>query len=269
MIDVSIIIVNYNVKQFLLQALDSVYKSQGVRSEVFVVDNNSTDQSMESVKELFPSVQRIENKTNLGFGRANNQALAKAKGKYILFLNPDTVIEENTLFTCVQAMESNKCRGALGVRMVDGQGKFLPESKRGLPTLWSSLCKFAGLYKVAPTSSWLNGYYAGHLPEHENNPVEVLTGAFFFGRRELIQKIGGFDEDFFMYGEDVDLSHRVQLEGKGLHYLGGTTIIHYKGESTKKRSFNYAFSFFDAMGIFAEKHTFRRWPRIIKRLMRS
>ena len=161
---------------------------------------------MESVKELFPSVQRIENKTNLGFGRANNQALAKAKGKYILFLNPDTVIEENTLFTCFQAMESNECRGALGVRMVDGQGKFLPESKRGLPTLWSSLCKFAGLYKVAPTSSWLNGYYAGHLPEHENNPVEVLTGAFFFGRRELIQKIGGFDEDFFMYGEDVDLS---------------------------------------------------------------
>ncbi|RCL62181.1 MAG: glycosyltransferase [Bacteroidetes bacterium] len=269
MIDVSIIIVNYNVKQFLLQALDSVYKSQGVSFEVFVVDNNSTDQSMESVKELFPSVQRIENKTNLGFGRANNQALAKAKGKYTLFLNPDTVIEENTLFTCFQAMESNECRGALGVRMVDGQGKFLPESKRGLPTLWSSLCKFAGLYKIAPTSSWLNGYYAGHLPEHENNTVDVLTGAFFFGRRELIQKIGGFDEDFFMYGEDVDLSHRVQLEGKDLHYLGGTTIIHYKGESTKKRSFNYAFSFFDAMGIFAEKHTFHRWPRIIKRLMRS
>ena len=269
MIDVSIIIVNYNVKQFLLQALDSVYKSQGVAFEVFVVDNRSTDHSMDSVKDLFPSVQCIENKKNLGFGRANNQALTKAKGKYTLFLNPDTVIEENTLFTCFQAMESNENLGALGVRMVDGQGKFLPESKRGLPTLWSSLCKFAGLYKIAPSSLWLNRYYAGHLPEHDNNTVDVLTGAFFFGRTALLQKLGGFDEDFFMYGEDIDLSYRVHLEGKDLRYLGGTTIIHYKGESTKKRSFNYAFSFFDAMGIFAEKHTFRRWPRITKRIVRS
>ena len=269
MIDVSIIIVNYNVKQFLLQALDSIYKNQGVGFEVFVVDNNSTDHSMDSVKELFPSVQCIENKKNLGFGKANNQALAKVKGKYTLFLNPDTVVEENTLLTCFQAMESNENLGALGVRMVDGQGKFLPESKRGLPTLWSSLCKFTGLYKITPTSSWLNGYYAGHLPEHENSKVDVLTGAFFFGRTELLQKLGGFDEDFFMYGEDIDLSYRVQLEGKDIHYLGGATIIHYKGESTKKRSFNYAFSFFDAMGIFGEKHTFRRWPRIIKRFMRG
>ena len=269
MIDVSIIIVNYNVKQFLLQALDSVYKSQGVTFEVFVVDNNSTDHSMGSVKELFPSVQCIENKENLGFGKANNQALAKATGKYTLFLNPDTVIEENTLLTCFRAMESNENLGALGVRMVDGQGKFLPESKRGLPTLWSSLCKFAGLYKIAPRSSWLNRYYAGHISEHDNNTVDVLTGAFFFGRTELIQKIGGFDEDFFMYGEDIDLSYRVQLEGKDLRYLGETTIIHYKGESTKKRSFNYAFSFFDAMGIFAEKHTFRPLPGITKRIIRS
>ena len=269
MIDVSIIIVNYNVKQFLLQALDSVYKSQGVEFEVFVVDNNSTDHSMESVKELFPLVQCIENKKNLGFSRANNQALSRVKGKYVLFLNPDTIIEENTLIICFRAMESCENRGALGVRMVDGQGKFLPESKRGLPTLWSSLCKFSGLYKIAPTSSWLNGYYAGHLLEHENNKVDVLTGAFFFGKTELIQKIGGFDEDFFMYGEDIDLSYRVQLEGKDVLYLGGTTVIHYKGESTKKRSFNYALSFFDAMGIFAEKHTFRQWPRIIKSFIRK
>ena len=269
MIDISIIIVNYNVKQFLLQALDSVYKSQGVSFEVFVVDNNSTDNSMESVKLLFPSVQCIENTMNMGFGKANNQALALAKGKYVLFLNPDTVIEEGTLLQCFQAMESHENRGALGVRMVDGQGKFLPESKRGLPTLWSSLCKFTGFYKILPTSSLLNGYYAGHLPEHENNPVDVLTGAFFFGRTNLIQKIGGFDEDFFMYGEDIDLSYRVGLEGHDVHYLGDTTIIHYKGESTKKRSFNYAFSFFDAMGIFTEKHTFSRWPKAARGLIRN
>ena len=269
MIDVSVIIVNYNVKQFLLQALDSVYKSQGITFEVFVVDNHSTDHSMESVKQLFPLVQCIENKTNLGFSKANNQALAKAQGRYVLFLNPDTVIEESTLSLCFRAMESDENRGALGVRMVDGRGRFLPESKRGLPTLWSSLCKFTGLYKVAPNSSWLNGYYAGHLPEYENNTVDVLTGAFFFGRNDLIQKIGGFDEGFFMYGEDIDLSYRVRLEGYDVHYLGSATIIHYKGESTKKRSFNYAFRFFDAMGIFTEKHTFHRCPMLIKRFIRS
>ena len=154
MIDVSIIIVNYNVKQFLLQALDSVFKSQGVGFEVFVVDNDSTDNSMESVKNMFPSVHCIENDENIGFGKANNQALTRAQGKYVLFLNPDTIIEENTLLRCFQAMESNQNLGALGVRMVDGQGKFLPESKRGLPTLWSSLCKFTGLYTIGPTSSW-------------------------------------------------------------------------------------------------------------------
>ena len=269
MIDVSIIIVNYNVKQFLLQALDSVFKSQGVHFEVFVVDNDSTDNSMESVKNTFPSVHCIENDENMGFGKANNQALTRAQGKYVLFLNPDTVIEENTLARCFQAMESNQRLGALGVRMVDGQGKFLPESKRGLPTLWSSLCKFTGLYTISPTSSWLNGYYAGHLPELQDSRVEVLTGAFFFGRTDLIQQIGGFDETFFMYGEDIDLSHRVQLEGYDVQYMGSTTIIHYKGESTKKQSFNYAFSFFDAMGIFAEKHTFRRWPSITKPMIRS
>ncbi|HAB89043.1 MAG TPA: hypothetical protein DCF84_00815 [Bacteroidetes bacterium] len=268
MIDVSIIIVNYNVKQFLLQALDSVFKNQGIDFEVFVVDNHSTDNSIESVKSMFPSVHCIENDKNMGFGKANNQALTKAKGKYVLFLNPDTVIKENTLLTCFQTMESSQNLGALGVRMVDGQGKFLPESKRGLPTLWSSLCKFTGLYKIGPTSSWLNGYYAGHLPENQDNSVKVLTGAFFFGRTNLIQKIGGFDEAFFMYGEDIDLSHRVQLEGYDVQYMGSTTIIHYKGESTKKKSFNYAFSFFDAMGIFAEKHTFRRWPSITKPIIR-
>ena len=163
MIDVSIIIVNYNVKQFLLQALDSVYKNQGVTFEVFVVDNNSTDHSMDSVKELFPSVQCIENKKPR-IWQGKQSSTGQGKRKVHPILNPDTVIEENTLLTCFQAMESNENLGALGVRMVDGQGKFLPESKRGLPTLWSSLCKFTGLYKINPTSSWLNRYYAGTSP---------------------------------------------------------------------------------------------------------
>ena len=251
----SVIIVNYNVKYFLEQALHSVYKAlEGIQGEVFVVDNNSADGSCEMVKRKFPQTILIENKQNTGFSVANNQAIRLAKGKYVLLLNPDTVVEEDSFKQCIQFMDTHEDAGALGVKMIDGKGKFLPESKRSLPTPQVAFYKMFGFASVFPKSKRFGRYHLGFLSNDKVHEVEVLSGAYMFIRKATLDKIGLLDEDYFMYGEDIDLSYRITLGGYKNYYFPDTTIIHYKGESTKKTSVNYVFVFYRAMIIFAQKH---------------
>jgi GT2 family glycosyltransferase len=251
----SVIIVNYNVKYFLEQALLSVRKaSRGLAAEVFVVDNNSVDDSVAMVKQKFPEVHLICNKDNPGFSIANNQAIRKSQGEYILLLNPDTVVEEDTFEKVITFMDAHPDAGALGVRMIDGSGAFLPESKRGFPSPWVAFAKTSGLSRLFPRSRFFNHYHLGYLDEMETHQVEVLAGAFMLLRRETLDKVGLLDEAFFMYGEDIDLSYRVLQGGYTNYYYPETSIIHYKGESTKKGSLNYVKAFYNAMIIFARKH---------------
>jgi O-antigen biosynthesis protein len=252
---ISIVIVNYNVKHFLEQCLNSVYAAiNHCDAEVFVVDNNSVDGSNAMVKQKFPLVRLIENQTNFGFSYANNQAIKLAKAKYILLLNPDTVIEEKTLSLIADFMDNHPDAGGLGVKMIDGKGKFLPESKRGLPTPKVAFFKIFGLSKLFPKSKKFGQYHLSYLDKDEVHQVDVLSGAFLLLRKETLNKCGLLDENFFMYGEDIDLSYRITKSGYKNYYFPGTTIIHYKGESTKKGSINYVIVFYRAMIIFAKKH---------------
>ncbi|MEZ4985741.1 MAG: glycosyltransferase family 2 protein [Saprospiraceae bacterium] len=236
----SIVIVNYNVRYFLEQALLSVRKAiRAIDAEVFVVDNNSVDDSVAVVREKFPEVKLIANADNPGFSIANNQAIRQSKGQYVLLLNPDTVVEEDTFEKCIAFMDAHPEAGAVGVRMIDGAGKFLPESKRGFPSPWVAFAKSFGLSALFPTSRLFNHYHLGYLNEMETHEIEVLAGAFMFMRRAALDKAGLLDEAFFMYGEDIDLSYRIVLAGYKNYYLPETSIIHYKGESTKKGSLNY------------------------------
>ena len=251
----SIVIVNYNVKYFLEQALTTVEKSRvGIASEVFVVDNNSVDDSVQMVADQFPEVHLIQNKNNPGFSIANNQAIKLAKGEYVLLLNPDTVIEEDTLSKCLQFLDDHPDAGALGVKMIDGSGKFLPESKRGFPDPYVAFTKVSGLSRLFPRSKRFNQYHLGYLDKEKTWEVDVLSGAFMMIRKSVLDEIGLLDEQFFMYGEDIDLSYRIQKAGNKNYYFADTQIIHYKGESTKKGSLNYVKAFYNAMILFANKH---------------
>lgn len=227
---------------------------QHIDGEIIVVDNNSTDGSEIMIRDTFPNVKLIVNIENIGFARANNMGIQVSSGEYILILNPDTIIEEDTLGLCLEFMEKHHDAGALGPKMIDGKGNFLPESKRGLPTPLTALCKITGLNRLFPKSRLLNHYYLGHLPLNEIHTVDVLTGAFMLTRRKVLDKVGLFDESFFMYGEDIDLSYRITLAGYNNYYFPKTTIIHYKGESTKRGSLNYVIIFYKAMKIFTHKH---------------
>ncbi len=252
---ISVIIVNYNVRHFLEQCLVSVFRAlEDIDHEVIVVDNNSTDGSVSLIKRKFPEVKLIVNRENIGFGAANNKALKIAKGRYILLLNPDTVIEESTIRQCVDFMEEHPDAGAAGVKMIDGKGRFLPESKRALPDPATAFYKIFGISRVFPHSGRFNKYYLGNLSEDVIQKIEVLTGAFFFTRKEILDKVGFFDESFFMYGEDIDLSYRILKEGYSIYYLPEPSIIHYKGESTSKGTLNYVIHFYRAMMIFIRKH---------------
>lgn len=251
----SVIIVNYNVRHFLEQCLHSVMKAaKGLSVEVFVVDNNSVDNSLEMVREKFPEVKIIANKENVGFSRANNHALRIAKGEYQLLLNPDTVVEEDTFKKVIDFMDNHPDAGGLGVYMIDGKGNFLPESKRGLPTPLVAFYKIFGLSALFPKSKIFGKYHLGYLDKEKIHEVEILSGAFMLMRKAALDKVGLLDEDFFMYGEDIDLSYRIIKGGYKNYYFPETRIIHYKGESTKKSSVNYVFVFYNAMIIFAKKH---------------
>ncbi len=251
----SIVIVNYNVKHFLEQALVSVRKAiEGIPAEVFIVDNNSVDESVSMVQDQFPEFTLIQNKHNPGFSIANNQAIKLAQGEYLLLLNPDTVLEEDTLSKCLDFMDKDKKIGALGVKMIDGSGAFLPESKRGFPSPFVAFSKVTGLSKLFPKSKKFNKYHLGFLDENKNWEVDILSGAFMMMRKKVLDEVGFLDEQFFMYGEDIDLSYRIQLGGYKNYYFSDTQIIHYKGESTKKGSLNYVKAFYNAMILFAKKH---------------
>ncbi len=251
----SIIIVNYNVKFFLEHCLLSVLKAcKEINAEIIVVDNNSTDGSKEYLTPKFPAVKFIWNEINVGFAKANNNVVSLAEGDYILFLNPDTILPEDCFKKCLSFFEKNKDCGALGVRMMDGSGAFLKESKRCLPTPSAGLLKMINLTNAFPSSSVFAKYYAGHLPEKENNKVEVLAGAFMMLSKKAIKITGGFDDSFFMYGEDIDLSYRIIKGNLQNYYLGAVTILHFKGESTQKQNEAYIKHFYGAMKLFIDKH---------------
>lgn len=227
---------------------------KNINAEVFVVDNNSVDGSIALIREKFPNVTLIQNKTNAGFSVANNQALRVAKGKYLLLLNPDTVVQEDTFEKTIAFMEAHPEAGGLGIKMLDGKGTFLPESKRGLPTPEVAFYKIFGLARLFPNSKKFGQYHLTYLDKNKNHSVDVLSGAFMLMRKEALDKVGLLDETFFMYGEDIDLSYRITQGGYKNYYFSESSIIHYKGESTKKSSVNYVVVFYKAMAIFVQKH---------------
>jgi GT2 family glycosyltransferase len=254
----SIIILNYNVRYFLEQCVLSVQKAlEGIDGEIIVIDNASSDASCEMMKTKFPHIKLIENKDNLGFPKGNNIGVAQAKGKYICILNPDTVVAEDTFFKILnsQLVTRNSQLGIIGCKLIDGAGNFLPESKRGVPTPWVAFTKIFGLYKV---SNYFGKYYAQHLSENESGKVDILVGAFMIMKRELYLEVGGFDENCFMYSDDIDLSYLVLKTGKANYYFHETSVIHYKGESTV-RDGTYMKRFREAMQFFYKKHFKKSW----------
>ncbi len=250
----SVIIVNYNVKYYLEQCLESVRRAaEGLQVEVYVVDNLSTDGSIPYLSKRFPEVTFVENKENVGFARANNQAIRLSTGKYVLLLNPDTIVAENTLGDFVRFMDEHPEAGGAGAYMLRTDGTFAPESRRGLPTPFVAFCKMSGLAALFPKSKLFGRYYMRYLDENEVNEIDVISGAFMMLRREVLDKVGLLDEDFFMYGEDIDLSYRI-LKGGYKNYYLPSRMLHYKGESTEKSSYRYVYTFYQAMRLFFRKH---------------
>lgn len=262
---VSVIIVSYKVRYYIEQCLNSVLRSVA-DVQILVVDNNSDDGSVEYLRERFPQAEVIANDFNAGFGKANNMALAKATGKYVLFLNPDTVVAERTIPGCIDYMEAHPEVGAVGVRMQYGNGRFALESRRSLPTPSVSFWHMTGLGKLFPKSKVFAKYHRTYLDKDRECPIDVVSGAYMFIRKEALDRTGGFDESFFMYGEDIDLSYRILQAGYQNRYLP-LPIVHYKGESTTKTSYRYAQVFYDAMIIFFNKH-FQRYSRLFALLVR-
>ena len=250
----SIIIVNYNVKYYLEQCLTSVERAlAGIEGEVTVVDNHSSDGSLAYLKPRFPHITFIESNHNLGFARANNIAIRQSRGEYILMLNPDTIVGEQTLKEVIAFMDSHPKAGAAGVQMLKANGEKANESRRGLPTPMTAFYKMTGLCARYPRHKRLGHYYMGYLPWDEPGQIEVISGAFLMVRKSVLDKVGLLDEDYFMYGEDIDLSYRI-LKGGYENWYVPARILHYKGESTQKSSFRYVHVFYEAMLIFIRKH---------------
>ena len=255
----SVIILNYNVRYFLEQCVLSVEKAlAGIDGEIIIIDNNSPDDSCAMMKAKFPHIKLIENKENSGFPKGNNIGVAQAKGEYLCILNPDTIVAEDT-FTKIMKTENWQLNtGIVGCKLIDGSGAFLPESKRGVPTPWVAFTKIFGLYKLFPNSNWFNQYYAQHLSENESGNVSILVGAFMVLKRDLYLQVGGFDENCFMYSDDIDLSYMILKTGKSNYYFHETSVIHYKGESTI-RDGTYMKRFREAMQFFYKKHFKKSW----------
>lgn len=257
--DISIIIVSYNVRYYLEQCLRSVFSSaEGLDVEVYVVDNASSDGSAAFLRKRFPQdaypdLHIIDSGSNLGFGKANNLAARMVQGRYVLFLNPDTVVTEHTLGDCLRFADAHPQMGGLGVKMLRDNGDFAYESRRGLPTPWTAFCKMSGLAALFPHSRLFGRYYLRYLDRDEASEIDIVSGAFLMVRREALDRVGLFDERFFMYGEDIDLSYRLLLGGYKNYYLP-TPILHYKGESTQKNSYRYVHVFYQAMLLFFRKH---------------
>ena len=253
--DITVIIVNYKVKEYIANLLSSISKArQGLKLQIIVVDNASGDQSVEYLSERFPEVTYIANEENLGFGKANNQAIKIAEGTYTLIINPDTVVSEDTFTTLIDHMQEHPECGAAGCKILNPDGSFAPESRRSVPTIWSAFSRVLGLNSLFPKSKLFNQYNMSWLDENEQAEIPVLSGSFMFWRTGVLQQLGGFDERFFMYGEDIDLCYRIQDTGKTIHYVPGTSIIHYKGESTRKGDLKYIWIFNKALLQFFDKH---------------
>ncbi len=249
----SVIILNYNVRYFLEQCVFSVQKAlENIDGEIIVIDNSSSDDSCAMMKEKFPNVKLIENKENSGFPKGNNIGVAEAKGEYLCILNPDTVVAEDTFLKILNSklQTPNSKLGIVGCKLIDGTGNFLPEAKRGVPTPWVAFTKIFGLYKI---SNFFGKYYAQHLTENQSGKVDILVGAFMILKRDLYLEVGGFDENCFMYSDDIDLSYMVLKSGKENYYFHETSVIHYKGESTVRDGL-YMKRFREAMQFFYKKH---------------
>lgn len=253
--DLSIIIVNYNVKEFLQNLLHSLQKAvQNISHEIIVVDNASDDGSIEFIREKFSYVQLISNKTNLGFSKANNEGLKIAKGKYLLLINPDTIVSEDTISKMIQFFNNHDDAGLAGCKILNPDGSLQLACRRSFPGPWTSFCKVTGLSTLFPKSKLFARYNLTYLDENETYEVDAISGSFMMMKKEVYEKVGGFDEQFFMYGEDLDLCYRIQQNGYKVYYYPGTQIIHYKGESTKRSSLDETKIFYDAMHLFVKKH---------------
>lgn len=241
----SVVILNYNVKYFLELCLKSVEQALvSINAEIIVVDNNSSDGSCQMVRQKFPSITLISNQDNVGFAKANNQGVKAAQGEFVCILNPDTVVAEDTFVKLLEFANSKSNLGAVGCKLIDGSGAFLPESKRNIPVVKVAMQKLFGNADM---------YYANHLSSSDIGKAEILVGAFMLIRREVYHQVNGFDEDYFMYGEDIDLSYKLLQKGFQNYYYGETTCIHYKGESTTKDK-KYTKQFYNAMKLFYKKH---------------
>jgi GT2 family glycosyltransferase/lipopolysaccharide/colanic/teichoic acid biosynthesis glycosyltransferase len=267
-VDISIVIVNYNVKAFLEQCLMAIDRAtHDLAVETFVVDNASVDGSQTMVKKRFPQVQLIENRVNVGFSTANNQALRKARGTYVLILNPDTLIQEDTLIILKNYLDRHEEVGAVGCKLINPDGSFQITSRRSLPTPWIAFTRIVGLSKIFPKSRLFGRYNMTYLDPNIETEVDVLPGSLMFIRREILETIGYFDETFFMYGEDVDLCYRITKQNWKIMYVPETKAIHYKGESTKKSEFSFVSNFYTAMLIFANKHFKHRYSIFLRMLL--
>jgi GT2 family glycosyltransferase len=261
-VKLSVIIVNYQVRYFLELCLYSVEKAvKGVEAEIIVVDNHSGDDSLGYLQPRFPGVRFLANTENIGFGRANNLALEQARGEVILFLNPDTILPETSVDQCLAFLAATPGIGGLGLRMIDGGGRFLKESRRGFPTPWVAFCRLSGLTTLFPRSRYFSGYYLGHLPADRAHPAPVLSGACLWVSRAVLEKTGSFDPQFFLYAEDIDLSYRIGQAGFTNYYMPEVTIVHFKGESTRK-DIRYVRQFYRAMRQFRRKHFNKGLPAV-------
>ncbi len=264
-IDISVVIVNYKVKEYIANLLNSLFKAQHeLELEIFVVDNASGDDSISYLNERFPEVNYIQNEENVGFGIANNQAIEQASGAYTLLINPDTLVSEDTLDTLVRHMEQHQNCGVAGCKILNPDGSFAQESRRSVPTIWSAACKVFGLNYLFPNSKTFAQYYVSWLGEDETSEVPVLSGSFMFWRTSLLKELGGFDKRFFMYAEDIDLCYRVQETEYHIDYVPETSIIHYKGESTKKGDLKYIRLFNKALYQFFDKQYSSQYSLLFK-----
>jgi hypothetical protein len=263
--DISIIIVNYKVKEYIANLLNSIQKAQGKYNlQVIVIDNNSQDESITFLRSRFPNFRYIANSVNHGFGKANNQGIELAEGRYTLIINPDTLVSEDTFTKMIEHMEANPKCGACGCKILNPDGSFAPESKRSVPNLASSLSKVTGLSSMFPKSTVFGGYYMGWLHEDQIGEIEVLSGSFMFWKTEVLKQLNGFDERFFMYGEDIDLCYRIQSTGFQIHYVPTTSIIHYKGESSRKGDLKFVRIFNKALFQFFDKHYSAKYSQIFR-----
>jgi len=255
MLDVSVIIVNYNVRDFLHQALGSIQKAlKGIRSEIVVVDNASDDGSVEMLRRQFPQVKLIVNASNLGFAKANNIALKQARGKFLLLINPDTIMQEDTIRVMVEFLKNHPEVGLAGCKILNPDGSMEPACRRSFPTPWIAFSKIFGLSKLFPKTKLFGKYNLTYLSSEETYQVEAVSGSFMMVRKETFEQVGGLDESFFMYGEDLDWCYRIHQAGWQIYYVHSTQIIHYKGESTRRSSIDEIHTFYEAMRLFVEKH---------------